>query len=273
MCSAVFTQCFGGGAPPSSRPALDAGRAVRSLFAGLALIVAAAMPARADFKVHMPDVEAGELAIEPLGDLVYDPLNLHSHEASFTEGLEYGVNGFWRTEIELEQDRPPGSDQAVDFSQVNWENVFQFTRQGEYWADAGFFAEFGHSALATTLDETTFGPIFRKEVFGTINTVNLLVEKEFGPYSGRLGFLYAWETRIALGTPVEPGLQAYGRPSNSPGFNSGWPQDNRIGPQLFGKIAGFGCGSFKWSGGVLFGISAGAPRITLRWEAEYTLDF
>jgi hypothetical protein len=250
------------------------GGGVRALAAGLALAAAAALPAWADFKVQMPDAETGEFAIEPLGDLGYDPLTPHSHEASFTQELEYGVNGFWLTELELEQNRPPGSNQAVNFSQVTWENILQFTPRGEYWADAGFFAEFGNSTIAETPDETTFGPIFRKEIFGTINTVNLFLEKEIGPYaSGRPGFIYAWETRIALGTPVEPGFQAYGQPSSFPGFNSGWPQDNRIGPQLFGTIAAFGPGSLKWNGGVLFGVSSGAPRVTLRWQAEYELHF
>jgi hypothetical protein len=249
------------------------GTGVFCLAAGLGFLAALAAPARADFKVQMPDAETGEAAIEPLGDLGYDPLTEKSHEASFTQELEYGVNSFWRTELELEQNRPPGSDQAVDFSQVTWENIFQFTPRGEYWADAGFFAEFGNSTVAATPDETTFGPIFRKEIFGTINTVNLFMEKTVGPYSEKPGFLYAWETRLALGTPVEPGFQAYGQPSSFAGFNSGWPQDNRIGPQLFGTIAQLGFGSLKWNGGVLFGVSPGAPRVTLRWQAEYELHF
>jgi hypothetical protein len=247
---------------------------VVSLIMGAALAAAIAAPAAADFKVQMPDAETGEFAVEPLGDLGYDPLGAHSHEASFTEELEYGVNGFWRSELELEQARPAGTDQAVDFSQVTWENILQFTPRGEYWADAGFFAEFGKTTLADTPNETTFGPIFRKEIFGAINTVNLFIEHDIGRYaSGRPAFIYAWETRIALGTPIEPGFQAYGQPSSFAGFDSGWPQDNRIGPQLFGTIARLGFGSLKWNGGILFGISPGAPRETLRWQAEYELHF
>ncbi len=82
------------------------------------------------------------------------------------------------------------------------------------------------------------------------------------PYaSGRPQFLYAWETRLALGTPIEPGFQAYGQPSSFPGYNSGWPQDNRIGPQLFGTISNVGPGSIKWNGGILFGdTTVGAAR-------------
>lgn len=247
---------------------------IRSLLAGIVAATAVAAPARADFKVQMPDAETGEFAIEPLGDLGYDPLPAHSGELSSTQEFEYGVNSFWRTELELEQNRPAGPGQSIRFSQVTWENVFQFTERGEYWADAGLFAEFGNATVADTPNETTFGPIFRKEIFATINTVNLFMEKDIGRYAAsRPGFLYAWETRLALGTPIEPGFQAYGQPSSFPGFNSGWPQDNRIGPQLFGTIARLGFGSLKWNGGVLFGVSPGAPRTTLRWQAEYELHF
>ncbi|HEY3912055.1 MAG TPA: hypothetical protein VGM07_19520 [Stellaceae bacterium] len=239
-----------------------------------ALIVAATVPARADFKVQQPDAETGEFAIEPLGDIGHDPLGDHSGELSSTQEFEYGVNGFWRTELELEQQRQAGPGQSIHFSQVTSENIFQFTERGEYWADAGFFAEFGKTTLPQTPDETTFGPIFRKEMFGTIDTVNLFMEKDIGHYgSGRPAFLYAWETRFAFRTPIEPGFQAYGQPSSFTGYNSGWPQDNRIGPQLFGTITQLGPGSLKWNGGILFGVTRAAPRETLRWQAEYEIHF
>jgi hypothetical protein len=238
------------------------------------LSVTVSSPAAADFKVQVPDAETGEIAVEPLGDIGHDPLPAHSGELSSTQEFEYGVNGFWRAELELEQGREAGPGQPYQFSQVTWENVFQFTERGEYWADAGFFAELGKSTLANTPNETTFGPIFRKEIFGTINTVNLFISRDFGNFaSPRPVFLYAWETRIALGTPIEPGFQAYGQPSSFAGFNSGWPQDNRIGPQLFGTIAKLGPGSLKWNAGALFGIRPWAPRETLRWQAEYEIHF
>jgi hypothetical protein len=247
---------------------------IRTLFPGVILSMVIVAPAAADFRVVYPDAETGEFAIEPIGDIGHDPLVAHSGEASFVEELEYGVNGFWRTELELAQERSAGLGQSVNFSQVVWENVFQFSERGQYWLDTGFFAEFGKTTLANTSNETTFGPIFRKEMFGTINTVNLFMAKDIGNFaSGRPAFMYAWETRIALGTPIEPGFQAYGQPSAFPEFNSGWPQDNRIGPQLFGTISNIGPGTLKWNAGVLFGIRPWAPRETYRWQAEYEIHF
>ena len=162
---------------------------VWSIFAGAILSLATVVPALADFKVQYPDAETGEFAIEPLGDYGHDPLAAHNGELSSAQEFEYGVNGFWRTELELEQQRDAGPGESIHFSQVTWENIFQFTERGEYWLDAGFFAEFGKTTLADTPNETTFGPIFRKEIFETINTVNLFMEKDIGQLRlGATGF-------------------------------------------------------------------------------------
>jgi hypothetical protein len=240
-----------------------------------AICLSMALPAAAEFKVRYPDAETGEFAIEPVGDIGRDPKRAHSGELSSVQEFEYGVNGFWRTELELEQERDAGPGQSMHFSAVTWENILQFTQRGEHWADSGFFFEFSKNTLADSPNGVMFGPIFRKEFFHTINTVNLFLEHDVGPgwASGRPGFIYAWETRIALGTPIEPGFQAYGQPSGFEPFNSGWPQDNRIGPQLFGTISNIGPGSLRWNGGILFGIRPWAPRETWRWQAEYEIHF
>jgi hypothetical protein len=247
---------------------------MKTYVAAAALSLATAVPAAADFKVRMPDAETGEFAIEPLGDYGHDPLRTHSGELSLTQEFEYGVNGFWRTELELEQNRDPGPGQSLNFSQVTSENIFQLTGRGQYWLDAGFFAEFGKSTLHNNPNEFTLGPIFRKEIFGTINTVNLFIQKEVGNSSaGRPFFVYAWETRFAVGTPIEPGFQAYGLPSAFDGFNSHWPQDNRIGPQLFGIVSNLGPGTLRWNAGILFGLTSASPRETIRWQFEYEIHF
>ncbi len=156
---------------------------IRTLIAGSALTLATVVPAAADFKVQMPDAETGEVSIEPLGDYGHDPRAAHSGELSTTQEFEYGVNGFWRTELELEQERDAGPGQSYQFSQVTSENIFQFTERGQYWVDAGFFAEFGRATIHGDPNEFTLGPIFRKEIFRTINTVNLFLQKEVGSNS------------------------------------------------------------------------------------------
>lgn len=230
----------------------------------------ASLPARADFKVWQPDAEYGETALETLGDYGHSPAAAHGGEQSYTEEIERGLTPFWRTELELEQQRLPGPGQDTNLSQVTSENIFQFTERGQYWLDPGFYAEYGQSLLPKTPNETTLGPVLRKEVFGTIDTVNLFVEKDLGRYaSGRPNFLYAWETRFALGTRIEPGFQAYGQP----GLDGRFLGDQRLGPVLFGIVDQLGPGTLKWNAGLLFGATAAAPRETIRWQAEYEIHF
>jgi hypothetical protein len=99
--------------------------------------------ARADFKVWTPDVNLGELAIEHVGDAGYDPNHDRSGEQSYTAEIEYGVTSWWQTELEFEFERDPGPGQGTYFSQLTSENLFQLTQRGEYWLDAGCFAEYG----------------------------------------------------------------------------------------------------------------------------------
>jgi hypothetical protein len=250
------------------------GLAAATALAGVVPLFLAASQAFADFKVWHPDAEFGETALETVGDWGYGSLSRKSDERSFTEEFERGVTPFWRTELELEEDRLPGPGNSTNFGQVASENVFQFTPRGEYWLDAGFFFEYGQSMLPKSASEITFGPVLRKEIFHTIDTVNLFIEKDLGAYAGgRSNFLYAWETRIDLGTSVEPGFQAYGAPGPVTRFAPLREEDHRLGPMLFGTVFALGPGTLVWNGGVLFGLTAAAPAVTLRWQAEYEIHF
>jgi hypothetical protein len=231
-------------------------------------------PARADFKVQMPDAEYGEWEIEPIGSYGMSGRPDTDNEKSFVTEFGYGVTNFWHTEVEFETFRPPGPHNHLTFNQITSENRFQFTERGEYWLDPGFFIEYGQVLTKGAPNETTFGPILRKEFFHTVNMVNLFIEKDIGGFaSGRPEFTYALESRLALGTPVEPGIQAYGTPGAFGHFSPISEQDHRVGPQLFGEVHELGPGTLKWNGGVLFGLTPAAPRRTLRWQIEYELHF
>lgn len=230
--------------------------------------------AQADFRVKYPDAEPGEFAVENIGSYGQDNRPAFNSEQSHTIEFEYGLTNFWQPELEFEFERAPGQNNKTVFSQITLENVFQLTERGEYWLDSGFFFEAGKAMIGHTPNETTFGPIFRKEIAGTINTVNLFFEKDVSNYAqGRPNFLYAWETRLALDTIVEPGIQAYGQPGPFGHFSPISEQDHRIGPQLFGNWHDLGPGTLKMNAGLLFGLTPASPRRTLRWQFEYELHF
>jgi hypothetical protein len=247
-----------------------------SWFSTLAILASTAVPtdALADFKVKLPDAEAGEFELETVGSYGRSGNPDTDNEQFFVHELEYGVNNWWRTGLEFETGRDPGPGNHLKFNQMTWENWFVLGERGEYWLDAALFTEYGHGMLANTPDEITVGPLLRKEFLGTANTVNLLFSKDVGSYAaGRAVFSYAWETRFQTGWLIEPGFQAYGEPGPVGHFSPISEQDHRIGPQLFADIHDFGPGTLHANGGMLFGLTPAAPRQTFRWQLEYEIHF
>ncbi len=241
----------------------------------LTAVVAMPSAALADFKVKLPDAEPGELELETVGSYGRSGNPLTNNEQSFVHEIEYGFTNFWKSGLEFETGRDPGPGNHFKFQQLTWENWLVFGERGQYWLDPALFIEYGHPTLAGVPDEIKFGPLLRKEIGPTINTVNLFLAKEVGQFAGtgRMNFSYAWETRIATGWVIEPGFQAYGEPGAVGHFASLGAQDHRIGPQFFGAIHDFGPGTLKFNGGVLFGLTPAAPRQTFRWQAEYEIHF
>jgi hypothetical protein len=250
-------------------------RRMAGAIAASLLAATIAHPARADFKVKQPDAEFGELELESVGNYGQSNRSATNNEQSFVNEVEYGFTNFWRSGLEFETDRAPGPLNHLKLNQITWENWFVFGERGQYWVDSAFFAEYGRVTIAHAPDEVTFGPLLRKEVGPTINTVNLFLTKEVGQFTGtgRMSFSYAWETRIATGEIIEPGIQAYGEPGPVGHFAPIGEQDHRIGPQIFGELHELGPGTLKFNGGLLFGLTPAAARRTLRWQAEYEIHF
>jgi hypothetical protein len=249
--------------------------------AALAAAMLCARAAKADFKVWLPDVNPGEVAIETVGNSGFDPHPDRSGEQSQTLEFEYGVTRWWQTELEFEFERDAGVNQTQYFTQLTSENLFQLTQRGEYWVDVGFFAEYGLSMKKGDPNEATIGPVFRKDFWGLSNTINLFFEHDIG-HNAMTGtqFLWAWETRIDALTmrfgdrfSVEPGFQYYSQPGKIGHFSNWNDQDNRIGPQLFGKVFDIGPGTLEWNAGFLVGLTNAVPKLTPRWQFEYELHF
>jgi hypothetical protein len=135
--------------------------------------------------------------------------------------------------------------------------------------------------LKNNPNETTFGPVFRKDFWGMSNTINLFLEKDLGNHAeSRPQFLYAWETRVEAWSikfgqhfAIEPGFQYYGSPGAIGHFANWSDQDNRAGPQVFGKIFNFGPGTLEWNAGVLIGLTSSVPTVTPRWQLEYEIHY
>ena len=99
-----------------------------------------APPAVAALRVHSPIVEEGEAEIETKFDATLDHRPQKTGGYTANVSLAYGVTSFWKTEIEGQWKRDPQG--AALFDSTSLENVFQFTPQGQYWFDVGFFIEY-----------------------------------------------------------------------------------------------------------------------------------
>ncbi|MBN9511353.1 MAG: hypothetical protein J0I21_19880 [Alphaproteobacteria bacterium] len=259
-----------------------AGSTVRHATRNASVVLGAALwllgdgTAEADFKIFAPDVSQGEISVETVGNAGFDPDPELNGARSYTAEFGYGVTRWWKAEVEFQFDREAAATGGTSLARITSENTFQFTAPGQYWLDAGFFAEYAQSVLAGDPNEATLGPLLRKQFWGLTNTVNLFLQKDFGAHApGPAQFVWAWETRVdALQAwfgdrfTVEPGFQYYGEPAET-----GSGRDNRIGPQLFGTVAHLGPGSLEWNAGFLIGLGAPAAKFTPRWEFEYDLEF
>lgn len=244
--------------------------------------LAAPHVARADFKLHYPVVDYRELELEHNGDVTFDrPNSGLNNGQSYTYSIGYGVTPWWEPELEGEFEVVPGANQH--FVATTFENTFQLTAQGQYWADLGFFAEFSHAAGRTDPDSLTFGPLVQKQLrdlFGldlgsdTLHTLNLLLARQFGTNrQDATPLSIAWQSRLRLNPLYEPAIEYYGQISSIAGNSAGTPVQHRLGPALIGQVSAGGLGKFKYELGYLFGLNQATERGALRWRLEYEKAF
>jgi hypothetical protein len=228
-----------------------------------------ASPAYAFKKVYSPYVEKGELEVEWKGSHVVDNEDDEDGEQEQELSIGYGVNDFWNTEIagEIEKSGVDGED--YEFTAVEWENKFQLTQPGEYWADVG--AQFAYVHNVSGDADAIEGKLLLAKDVGKFSTMlNLNLEKSIGaesegdwPEGGlAISSRYRWKPWL------EPGVEwfsEFGELGNSGSFDN---QGHSIGPALYGKI-----GPVKYDVGYQFGVSDGAPDGEAKAILEYEFRF
>jgi hypothetical protein len=255
-----------------------------SLGAVAALALLAPSASRADYHIHSPyEIDLGELEIEHNGAASFDHQPDKSGATSYTLEFGTGLTSWWHSEIEFGFDRDPGFSQSTLFTQAVTENTFQLTEPGEYFADFGFYIEYGQSLTSgrhAGSNQVTFGPLIAKDVGRFTNTVNLFLTRELGPdqTSHELDFSYAWQTRWNLWAPLSPAIEIYGDAGTlgrSPRLSQ---QQLLVGPVAIGSIGlnelhiGH-AGKLKYELGWLVGATQASPEGTLRWRLEVEIPF
>lgn len=249
--------------------ALSASSALATLVA-LPLILWA-VPARSDNKVYSPIVEEGFMEFEARGHRTIDRSAEKDDQQTHKYELAYGVNSWWHTALFGKLNKEP--QENMRYEATSWENIFQLTPQGKYWADIGIYTEYARSAIRNQPDEAEFKLLFEKDVDPLVLTTNLIFNRNIGKNAGKgVGFEYAARARYPWKREVQFGIEAFGVPGRLTGFEPIASQQHIIGPALSGKfnIAGVP-GVFNYNVGYLFGITPGSPKGTAKWEVEYEI--
>ncbi|MCE9507942.1 MAG: FTR1 family protein [Alphaproteobacteria bacterium] len=222
-------------------------------------------PARAADKIYSPIVHEGELELEYSGsrtfDGQHDKNNIQSHEVE----VAYGVNSRWKTELTGEFEKEP--DESFVMSNMLWENVVQFSEQGEYWLDAGALVSYVHGFASHAPDAIEAKLLLEKEWGRFLHRANIGIEQEIGPNAGGgPDRSVNWSSRYRHDMHFEPGFEiqsGFGKANENPGFNE---QEHYIGPAVYGAINR----NIKYEAAYLAGISDaaadGAGRLLLEYE-------
>ena len=237
-------------------------KSARALIVIAALISPTGLIRADDFIVYSPYVAALQNEIELRGYHYADSRTELGGDAAELS-ISHGVNGWWKTELYLLKYRQaPGIERRLQGQE--FENTFQLTPQGKYWADLGFLASYEHNTGAHTPDAIEFGPLIEKTSGRFAHRANLVWEKQVGAgATGNYELRYSYSGTYAVSQAFRPGLEAYGRPAD---------HAYQAGPIVAGEwhIPGT-AGGLEYRVGLVLGINASAPRQT--WLAQLEYEF
>jgi hypothetical protein len=232
-----------------------------ALLLGLALSPPAALRAD-DFIVYAPYVIESQNEVELRG-YAYGDARPDLKGSAAELSVSHGVNSWWKPELYLvEYQQSPGSRAALQG--YEFENTFQLTAQGQYWADVGFLASFEHNTAANTPNAVEFGPLLEKTSGRFAHVVNLIWEKQVGAGAGgNYEFRYSYSGTYSVSQAFRPGLEAYGRRAD---------HAYQAGPIAAGEwhLPGTS-GNLEYRVGVVLGLNFDAPRQT--WLARFEYEF
>ena len=234
-------------------------------FAILICIAASGLPGivRADdVIVYSPYVFASKNEIEVRGYQMVDARAGMGGSAAEL-AVSHGVNDWWKPEFYVAKYQHTqgslGRLQGYEF-----ENTFQLTPTGKYWADFGLLASFEHMTIANTPNVVEFGPLIERTSGRFTHIANFIWEKEVGAgASGHYAYRYTYSGTYTVSQAFRPGIEAYGRPAD---------HAYQAGPIVGGEwhVPGTN-GHLEYRVGMVHGINSSAPHQT--WLAQLEYEF
>lgn len=217
--------------------------------------------------VYTPIVEEGEREIDFKAGSAKSRAGARENKHSV--GLGLGVNSGWFTEVYAIWHQEPGERHRFDAWE--WENKFQLTETGKYPVDIGILFEIERPRDRSEGYEYRWGPLFQTDISPSVQAnLNLLFEKHIrasAPSKAQLG--YQWQVKYRWRPSFEFGLQGFGDLGPWDDWQAKSAQPHIAGPALFGRIGLGGRQAIKYNAGLLFGLTDGASRKTVRLQAEH----
>lgn len=216
-----------------------------------------------DFIVYSPDVAATQSEVELRSYQFDDPRAQFSGGNAAELSVAHAFNGWWKPELYLAQyqNTPGNGGRLIGYE---FENTFQLTPAGKYWADLGLLASYEYKTAAHLSDAVEFGPLIEKAAGRFTHIVNLIWEKPvLAGASSKYEFRYSYQGTYALTAALRPGVEFYGRPSD---------RAYQAGPVVAGEWHLPGTASnLEYRVGAVIGLNAAAPRRT--WLAQIEYEF
>ena len=231
--------------------------------AATAAVTSFAVHADDDFNIYEPYVTQGQSEVELRGHQVTDSDPALQGERAYEFSVAHAFTSWWRPEIYLgAYEREPG--QPNTYLGHEFENVFQLSDAGQYWADFGFLASYEHEAQPGVTSKVEFGPLIEKQAGRIRQRLNFIWEKEVGGGADpKYAFRSAYLITYSFTPAVAPGFEAYYRPADS---------SHQLGPALYGELASSSGNELEYSAALVFGLNKGAPNRTLVLRLEYEFN-
>jgi hypothetical protein len=236
-----------------------------ALAAATAAFVTAAHAGPDDY-VHTPAVEYGERELElRLGTATQSGA---ARQSAAALAFGYGATPWWFTEVYAKFEREGGA--GTRFDAFEWENRFQLTEPGQYFADLGLLVEIERPRDRAEGYELRLGPLLQRDLGAVQANFNVLFERHYRaaePQVTELG--YQWQLKYRWRPELELGAQGFGDVGPWNDWAPAHAQQHALGPALFGKLHVAGRQVVRYDAALLFGASSAAADRTLRARIEY----
>jgi hypothetical protein len=213
-----------------------------------------------EYNIYSPYVTEGQSEVEFRMAQDRDSSVLVDGARGYTLSFAHAFTSWWQPEVYVgKYERDPRL--ANQLTGYEFENIFQLTPQGEYFADFGFLASYEYQSHLSSANAFEYGPLIEMHTGRIRQRLNIIYEKEVGrlredngvEYRGAYNVSFLWVPTFA------PGIDLFARPQSDV---------YQAGPSVSGEWH-IGSSELEYDAGVVFKLGDKGPDTTLVMRLEY----